>query len=187
MSLVEFNTERHVIKVDKERIAGLKSKARERPERKYRLCLHKGLDDPLHEMLIVQHRRNYIRPHRHPLKSETFHVIEGSLEVVLFDDNGVITENFSASAEELFLFRVDKDIWHTIIPVSDVVVVHEITNGPFSGNVDSLFPEWAPPDGEEAAEYVKGLLSKLLIMTPGLDAMEADVENLRLCRTLSDI
>src|SRR5204862_7175921 len=60
--------------------------------RRARLCAHPNPDDPLHEMLIVLDRGTYVRPHRHAGKSESFHVIEGELDVVLFAYDGPVRD-----------------------------------------------------------------------------------------------
>ena len=57
-----------------------------------RICAHKQATDTLHEMLIALAQKSYIRPHKHFGKSESFHVIEGELDVVLFSDSGEITD-----------------------------------------------------------------------------------------------
>src|SRR5207247_7893851 len=72
-----------VITVDAEDVAQLKREAQRNPRRRVRLCAHGGIDDSLHEMLIVHANNTYVRPHRHLGKSESFHVIEGDVEVVL--------------------------------------------------------------------------------------------------------
>ena len=57
-----------------------------------RLCTHQSVEDAVHEMLIVHIKGTYIRPHKHPNKSESFHIIEGNLDVVVFDDAGDLLE-----------------------------------------------------------------------------------------------
>jgi hypothetical protein len=47
-------------------------------------------------------------------------------------------------------------IWHTVIPLDNVVVVHETTNGPFIPGKNMEIPEWAPPENELAA-WIEGL------------------------------
>ena len=46
--------------------------------------------DRLHEMLIVHQRGAYVRPHKHPGKMESTHVVKGLVDVVLFDDDGSV-------------------------------------------------------------------------------------------------
>lgn len=73
-------------------VAWLKAQAAQNERRRIRLCAHKNIDDSLHEMLIVHTRDIYVRPHKHLNKSESFHVIEGQVDVILFSDDGKITD-----------------------------------------------------------------------------------------------
>ena len=140
-----------VTKVDKGDIDFLKGRSIANKRRRIRLCVHPGVDDSLHEMLIVHHAGNYVPPHRHPGKSESFHMIEGALKIVLFDADGAIFDIIdldASGAAGFFYYRLSESLYHTVIPVSDVVVFHETTNGPFRRE-DMLIPEWAPEDGDE--------------------------------------
>ncbi|QJQ03382.1 WbuC family cupin fold metalloprotein [Herbaspirillum rubrisubalbicans] len=118
-----------------------------------RLCAHDSLEDSLHEMLIViQGPSAYVRPHKHPGKSESMHVISGRVDLVMMDDAGAVTQIIEMGdyASGLpFYERVDRPIFHTLIIRSDVLVFHEVTNGPFLPNA-TVFPDWAP-DGSDAA------------------------------------
>ncbi|MCX8129917.1 MAG: WbuC family cupin fold metalloprotein [Clostridia bacterium] len=118
------------------------------PGKSARICIHNGNDDLLHQMIIVHRRGNYIRPHKHEFKSESFQLIEGALVVFIFNDNGEVIDKINMSVNENIVFRIERNIWHTIVPTSELVVFHEITNGPFTGNNDSIFPDWAPQCGE---------------------------------------
>jgi cupin fold WbuC family metalloprotein len=69
-------------------IERLKSVARQSEQRRARLCLHRSNDDRLHEMIIALCSDCLFQPHRHPNKSESFHMIEGRVAIVIFDDAG---------------------------------------------------------------------------------------------------
>lgn len=103
-------------------------------------------------MINVYPERLYVRPHKHPVKTETKHMIEGNMLMLMFDDSGKITESFilnEKSSGGCFAYRIEKNYYHSIIPLSEVVVFHEIINGPYTGVNDSVFPEWAPPNNDE--------------------------------------
>jgi cupin fold WbuC family metalloprotein len=120
------------------------------PRRRVRLCAHDSPDDRLHEMLIVHERSAYVRPHKHPGKTESTHIIEGLVDVVIFDDNGrierVISMGDYASGRK-FYYRMAIPVFHTLIIRSDILVFHETTNGPFDRG-DTVFAPWAPEDSE---------------------------------------
>jgi hypothetical protein len=143
---VIFNTE-NLVTLDKKSISSLKKQIVDNNCEKIRFCLHKNIEDKLHEMVIVHSKGQYIRPHKHSVKTETFHIIEGKILLLIFDDKGnvlnkVMLEDYNSGGK--FIFRMEKDIWHTVVPITEKVVFHEITNGPFNGIDDSIFPEWAP-------------------------------------------
>ena len=141
-----------VVTVDAEAIAGLKRDASRNPRERIRLCTHRGTGDAVHEMLIVHAASAYVRPHKHIGKAESFHVIEGRVDVVLFDDEGevgdVIPMGEYASGLP-FYYRIDQPVFHTLLIRSAVLVFHETTSGPFKRE-QTVFAAWSP-DSEPAA------------------------------------
>ena len=81
-------TDESITKIDQVDIESLKALAAKNSRKRIRLCAHPDMQDNLHEMIIVHARDAYVRPHKHIGKSESFHVIEGLLLVVVFDDEG---------------------------------------------------------------------------------------------------
>jgi len=148
-----FVAEDRIVKVDHAVLQEIKSQAAHNPRRRARLCVHKDVQDRLHEMLIVMARDIYIRPHKHPGKTESFHVIDGSADVVFFDSEGSIEEVIrigNAASGKLFYIRSDEARYHTQMVTSEFLVVHEITNGPFN-RAETLFAPWAPEETDVAA------------------------------------
>ena len=146
-------------------VATLKAEAGRNPRRRMRLCAHTGVDDTLHEMIIVHARNTYVRPHKHLGKSESFHVIEGEVDVVLFDEGGAVTDTIemgSFASGRPFYYRIAAPTFHTLLIRSDVLVFHESTGGPFR-RADTMFAPWAPEDGDAAAvaRFVDGLRARL--------------------------
>lgn len=163
MPEVLFN-EKDVAKLDGDFIDGLIARAAQNPRKRMRLCLHKDIKDDVHEMIIAMAKESYVRPHKHIHKTESFHVIRGSLWLFIFDNEGNITEKFKMSefgSDGYFLYRLEKNYWHTMVPITDFVVFHEVTKGPFTGKDDSVFPKWAPheEETEKAAKFIKKLLA----------------------------
>ena len=156
-----FYTDETVTKVNKEDVAWLKSKALMNKRLRARLCSHPSVNDALHEMLIVHVKDTYIRPHKHPQKSESFHIIEGQLQVIIFSETGEIKEIIEMGeylSGRCFYYRLAKGLYHTVIPSSDVVVFHEVTNGPFN-RADMLFADWSPAEDDTQAQV--GFLNEL--------------------------
>ncbi len=123
------------------------------PKKRVRLCAHGSPDDRLHEMLIVHERGAYVRPHKHPGKTESTHIIEGLVDVVVFDDDGKIERVIRMgdyASGRTFYYRMATPVFHTLIIHSDVLVFHETTNGPFDRR-DTVFAPWSPDDGDANA------------------------------------
>ncbi len=134
-------------------LAILRDAATNAPRRRARINLHPDDADPLHEMIIAVGRGSYIRPHRHPGKSESFHLIEGTVDVVVFDDAGAITQVISLEArrgEAPFYYRMSRPFFHTIIIRSDLLIMHEVTNGPFRSGA-AVYAPFAPEEDDLAA------------------------------------
>lgn len=81
--------------------------------------------------------------------------------VVIYDANGEILDRFIMSREEnnIFMFRMERGIIHTNIPLTDVVF-QEIVSGPYLGSGDSIFPEWTydSDDIKDVQKYLGDLL-----------------------------
>ena len=150
-----------VVLIDAGDVLRLKDAAANNPRRRIRLCAHSGVENPVHEMLIVHARDTYVRPHKHLAKSESFHVVDGDVDIVLFDDEGRVRDVIQMGAYQSgrpFFYRIAEPIFHTLLIRSEQLVFHETTGGPFR-RADTVFAPWAPEDGNQAA--VTRFLSEL--------------------------
>ena len=146
-------TEDQVVQIKSSDIQWLKKQAEGNLRKRARLCTHHNTEDLLHEMLIVHAHDTYIRPHKHHGKSESFHVIEGLVDVVLFDENGNVIEMIQMGNYEsgmMFYYRILNPIYHTLLIRSNVLVFHETTTGPFNP-MDTIFAPWSPKVEDPAA------------------------------------
>ena len=168
MKATKFNEEvlftaDDVVKVDANDIEELKKKARQNPRRRIRICAHKKLDDSIHEMLIVHEKSCYVRPHKHIDKTESFHIVDGSADIILFDEDGQINKIIPMgdyASGRKFFYRLPPSRYHTLMIQSDVLVFHEITNGPFKLE-DTVWASWAPleTDVDEVSRYMELIAS----------------------------
>lgn len=137
-----------LVTVDAADIGTLKARAAEVPRRRSRLCSHPEPAALIHEMLIVHESSAYVRPHRHLNRAESFHVIEGEGDIVLFDASGVVLGVIQLGdyrSGKTFYYRMPEATFHGLIVRSPVMVFHEVTSGPFDPRTTE-FPEWAPAD-----------------------------------------
>lgn len=149
-----FRTYGKLAKVTRDDVVFLKSQAAKNERKRVRLCTHPGNDDLLHEMLIIHAQNTYVPPHKHISKSESFHIIEGELSVFLFDEDGSMIETIKmgeTSSDRVFYYRLSSTIYHSILPESEFVVFHEVTNGPFDRE-DMIIAPWAPAEEDDGAK-----------------------------------
>lgn len=141
-------TQETLVEVSCADIQYLKDKAGKNERERIRLCTHQDENDKLHEMLIVHKKGAYVRPHKHVNKSEAVHIIEGKVDVIIFDENGNIINVIKIAdyrSGNTFYYRMSESLYHTLLIHSEVLVFHEITNGPFNRK-DTVFASWAPPE-----------------------------------------
>ena len=154
-----YNTE-NIIVVSTTTIEDLKRQAFLSPRKRFRLCMHHNNMEKTHEMLIVFHENTFMPPHRHPLgKSESYHVVEGSMLVYFFNDEGKIINSIdmgTLESKKPFLYRLSSNIWHMPVPTSKWLVYHETYSGPFQKEIDVEFPTWSPKEGD--TENIKTFL-----------------------------
>ena len=132
--------------IGKSEIEFLRSELVDNAKGRVRINLHPDSADNLHEMFIAIRPDSYIRPHKHPRKSEAFHVVHGEVDIVIFEDDGRIAQIVKLAARSEtspFYYRMSKPFFHTLIIRSDLLVVHEITNGPFVRD-ETTFADFAP-------------------------------------------
>ncbi len=127
-----------------------------------RLCLHEGPDALLHDMIVVQYAGQYFRPHKHLEKGESYHMIEGEMGIVVFDDEGKVADACRIDTSDTTVYGVGTGMYHTNFPLTDVAVYHESRPGPFVSG-DSVFAPWGPDgEDEEAARKFVAALAEML-------------------------
>jgi cupin fold WbuC family metalloprotein len=150
-----------IVQVDGQDIDELVARSRENARQRIRICAHRNAADAVHDMFIVHPRGAYVHPHKHPGKSESFHVVAGAVDVVLFDDEGRVLKIIPLGdyrSGRSFFYRLSAPFYHTLRIHSEVVVFHEVTNGPFN-RADTVFAPWAPFESE--VEAVRAYLQRL--------------------------
>lgn len=132
--------------LDSSGVSELKRLALLNPRQRIRLCAHSAPQDSLHEMFIVHTSECYVRAHKHVGKAESMAILEGEVDVVLFNDDGTLRQVLPMGAPasgRTFYHRISKPVYHMMLIRTPFVVFHEITEGPFLRE-QTDFPEWAP-------------------------------------------
>jgi cupin fold WbuC family metalloprotein len=141
-----------IVRLGEREIALVKERAAVSPRKRARICAHRDPADRLHEMLIGLCRGGYVPPHKHAARAESFHVFEGTADVVVFDDAGAVIDvvRLSSDGPAARMYRMNEPRFHTVLVRSPVFVVHETTEGPFDRGTTQFAP-WAPGEGDDPA------------------------------------
>jgi cupin fold WbuC family metalloprotein len=104
-----------------------------------RVCLHKGPEAALHEMIICQRNDQAHPPKRHPVRDKTFLALRGILLVSIFNENGEVTKTWTLEPEsknKVFSVRIPSGVFHCDFALTETAVHLETTQGPFSPEND---------------------------------------------------
>ena len=146
--------------VTKQDIDFLIQVAQTNPRHRARYCTHSSVDDEVHEMIIYHKEGTYIRPHKHIRKTESFLLLDGKAEVLIFGEEGDLTlvRNLGKYEDgKSFYYRIPESCYHAQIFRKDTVF-HEATKGPFEKK-STVYPEWAPDETKHCS--VKDYMKKL--------------------------
>ena len=156
-----FIAQDEIVRFGLKEIKFIKECALKNPRGRARICAHKKTGDTVHEMLIGIRADSYIRPHKHEKKVESFHLVEGTADIVILSDVGDISDVIELSPKRSFFYRLAQPRYHTLLINSPVLVIHEVTNGPFDRTQSNL-ASFSPPEGSDAAvDYVEQLRLKV--------------------------
>ena len=144
---ISFFCRRRPVRIDHALFAELRQVSISNGGKNVRVCLHDGPKARHHDMVILENRGKYYRPHKHRDKGEAFHVIEGRLGLFTFSDSGEVIDSCVLAPGEIY--RVEENAYHAVLPMTKQVIYHENKPGPFTGEGDSIFPNWAPDGNDE--------------------------------------
>ncbi|PKN17799.1 MAG: cupin fold metalloprotein, WbuC family [Deltaproteobacteria bacterium HGW-Deltaproteobacteria-6] len=127
--------------------------------------IHESLSDPVQRLFVAAGLNSYFRPHVHPGKSEFVIVLRGLFDILLFDDEGVVTERVSIGPEgQAFAMEIPADRCHAWIPMEEKSVFFEVKQGPYDPATSLIFAPWSP---EEGSARVKEFQARLLAAQTG--------------------
>jgi cupin fold WbuC family metalloprotein len=151
-----FHCDKNAVSINENLLRFLKQRACESPLRRSRLCLHRKAEDAVHEMIIVMCNDVLFRPHRHLVKTESLHIIEGVLDVILFNYVGIPEEAIRMGpigSGLNFCYRLSVPQFHAVLPHSDFVVMYETTMGPYVEG-DAEFAAWSPTEPDDLRAFL---------------------------------
>jgi cupin fold WbuC family metalloprotein len=141
--------------LDARAVDALVARAAASPRRRQNLNLHAELSDPIQRFLNAGEPGTYVRPHRHQAgRWELFTALRGSMDLLLFSDDGAITMRAALDAQSGSVVEIPGGVWHCFVIRAPGTVGLEIKPGPYVAQTDKEFVDWAPAEGEPAAERI---------------------------------
>jgi cupin fold WbuC family metalloprotein len=137
--------------LDSEKVKKLVDEARKSSRKRARLCVHNDNDSNLHEMFIAKLKNTYVRPHKNHNKCKSFQVLDGIIDLVIFDNFGNITDVVNLGnygQKNSFFYRLTNTCFHSLIIRSNYAIFKETITGPFNSS-DTIYAEWAPMENDE--------------------------------------
>ncbi|MDO8307710.1 MAG: WbuC family cupin fold metalloprotein [Actinomycetota bacterium] len=129
-----------------------------------RYSLHASPASTLHSMVILQPFGTYAQPRKHLTKAKLFHIVDGEMVVVIFEESGTVRAVHRMGAEDVLIVHVEPDCYHTNMALTPQAIYHEVITGPFDrGSTDRVFAEFAPSDREQerGLEFVRAAVASL--------------------------
>ena len=73
--------------------------------------------------------------------------------MVTFDESGtVLQRHFIGAGYGAMGADIAAGVWHTVVPLSEVLVCYEVKPGPWDPSTDKEFAGWAPAEGSAECE-----------------------------------
>ncbi len=138
----------------KELFDELTAKAMESPRRRAHHNLHQTAEEDIHRLCISAETDTYIRPHKHSAKDkwEFLSILKGAVSVLVFDDNGTVTNRCELSpGGNVCALELEENIFHCFVSQEPGTIAVEVKRGPYVPTPEEDFGSWAPPEGDEKA------------------------------------
>ena len=150
---ISFYATQENVAVSERMISQLLGVSIEHENANVRACLHCDAGDVFHQMLILEWMGNSFPAHRHPAKSEGYHLMHGRMDVILYNEDGSERERFEMNVENP-IARVGPQTFHALEIRSPYAIYLESKPGPFLRDTDKIMAPWLTaspsPDAESA-------------------------------------
>jgi len=116
--------------------------------------LHQSLAENAQRVVIAMLPGSYVQPHLHqePQPYELCLVLQGSVDMLLFDAVGQLTERLTlAAGTAQSAVELSAGQFHSLIAADPGAVFIEIKQGPFDPAAPRYFADWAPAEQDASA------------------------------------
>lgn len=95
--------------------------------------LHESLDESVQRLLNALEPGTILPIHRHKHTDETYLLVRGSLNVIVYNDRREITKRIELNhAKGVYGVCISKNEWHTVEVLEADTVIFEIKLGPYA-------------------------------------------------------
>ena len=139
------------LQLDQQLFDHLLAEATKSPRKRSHFTLHQSEGEAVQRMCIGLLQGTYIRPHRHPQsnKWELLVVLQGSVGIAQFDDDGAIVKKHTLDqSDALSGIEIEPNVWHSLYPLTHEAVLLEVKAGPYIPAMAGDFASWAPEEGD---------------------------------------
>jgi len=98
-----------------------------------RINIHKSDSDIVHIMLMFYKKKFEYPPHYSINKTESFSVIKGKFKIIFYDKNKKTKRTIILEKKNI-IYKLNKNIFHKIIPLSNFSIALEVLDGPYIKN-----------------------------------------------------
>ncbi len=109
---------------------------------------------------------SYMHPHLHPSeeKVEKMYLLDGSFALIIFNDDGEVTDTYILAKGGRESIDVPAFTWHTYVMLTKEVIVFETMEGVYNPSTWKEMASWAPSENTpDALAYLKMLKSKVVL------------------------
>ena len=148
------------------RLDQLKEDAASAKRRRSHLNVHAELDASVQRLFIATQPDTYMRPHRHPEahKWEFFIVLQGKIDLLVFDDQGALLQRTAMSGEQTRAVEVPPGTWHAYVCMEAGTLALEIKEGEYLPTREQDFAAWSP---DESSAHAAGFLEQMRVALAG--------------------
>ena len=135
----------------------LAAKAAHAPRLRAHLNVHESLDAPVQRLFIATEPGTYMRPHRHPEahKWEFFTVLQGRLDLLIFDDAGRVAQRIVMSPGATPAVEIPPNTWHAYVCMQSGTIGLEVKEGAYIPTPEHDFAPWSPAENTAGvADYL---------------------------------
>lgn len=136
----------------------LTTQAASADRRRTHLNAHETLDASVQRLFIATEPGTYIRPHRHPQphKWEFFLVLEGEIDLLIFDEAGAVRQRMAMSPAAVRAVEVPPGVWHTYVCRQPGTLALEVKEGAYVPTPEADFAPWSPGENTDGvAAYLE--------------------------------